>query len=697
MPYNGAGLFAAPGASFPAVAGGLLESAKYNAVINDIASGLTNAITKDGQTTITSNLPMSGFRHTNVGDGVARTDYASYGQLIDSTGIFVTNYGATGDGVTDDSLAIQTAIDAVGASGTIHFPAGDYYIATPITLPSKNIVLRGEGRATRIFGAASSLITYSTTTGAVSQHIHDIAFEATADNICIKMHQTWDTAGKVPPRITGCYFQNSSLTTTTAKCISLMGVWSVHIEGCNFRGKGGGGSPTTGIGGYGIYIELGDDMNTSVMNVNVSDSEFLTLAYPVWCSDRTLTAGGRVEGISLNSCSFVAGYVAIRTFQTLALLINGCVISDYDTAIDLNDDFDFTITGNAEVDGSTVGIKLTATSAGLVERGVIAGNVIQATQGAISIQLNNDIGNGRMRVIAISNNVIGKPVVTETKTGIGIQFAGTFAIPGVSITGNVFEQLATGIDYAGVANTGHVITGNTYYSVDAEVDGTVGATVMLDSTGELTGISKIQVGNPDSLSQQVVPSAGVLLDVIQTAGITDLIKCVAPVSGYILNYAAGAVQVRLSPTTFLFNSSGAALELGAWSSPNTPRIDFHSSGNAIDYDSAILATGGTGVAGNGALSFFGGAFAFNNIVRPNADGTIDLGASSLQWKSGYFGTSLLIGGTKVIGARNTGWLAMTGTADESTALATSTATLEQLAQRVKALQDALATHGLIGT
>lgn len=58
---------------------------------------------------------------------------------------------------------------------------------------------------------------------------------------------------------------------------------------------------------------------------------------------------------------------------------------------------------------------------------------------------------------------------------------------------------------------------------------------------------------------------------------------------------------------------------------------------------------------------------------------------------------LQINSTQVITARRTGYtLAMTGTANRATSYATSTITLEQLAERVKALQDDLSTHGLIG-
>ena len=40
MPRNGSGSYSPPAASFPAVASTLIESAKFNAVINDIATAL---------------------------------------------------------------------------------------------------------------------------------------------------------------------------------------------------------------------------------------------------------------------------------------------------------------------------------------------------------------------------------------------------------------------------------------------------------------------------------------------------------------------------------------------------------------------------------------------------------------------------------------------------------------------------------
>jgi len=58
-------------------------------------------------------------------------------------------------------------------------------------------------------------------------------------------------------------------------------------------------------------------------------------------------------------------------------------------------------------------------------------------------------------------------------------------------------------------------------------------------------------------------------------------------------------------------------------------------------------------------------------------------------------TSFNIGNTQVVGARRTGWAAATGIATRTT-FATSTVTLPELAERLKALVDDLTTHGLIG-
>ena len=52
-----------------------------------------------------------------------------------SNAVSVLDFGAVGDGVTDDSAAIQRAVDYIGTQeggGTIHFPNGSYVVRTAI-------------------------------------------------------------------------------------------------------------------------------------------------------------------------------------------------------------------------------------------------------------------------------------------------------------------------------------------------------------------------------------------------------------------------------------------------------------------------------------------------------------------------------------------------------------------------------------
>jgi hypothetical protein len=61
-------------------------------------------------------------------------------------GTSVKTYGAVGDGVADDTAAIQAAIDAASAGATVAFPAGIYLVSDPIRLKG-GVSYEGAGHA----------------------------------------------------------------------------------------------------------------------------------------------------------------------------------------------------------------------------------------------------------------------------------------------------------------------------------------------------------------------------------------------------------------------------------------------------------------------------------------------------------------------------------------------------------------------
>lgn len=81
MARNGSGVQSSPGASYPAVSGEVIYASKFNAVINDINAEITRSIASDGQTTITANIPINGYKITGASAGSATGHYVEYDQF----------------------------------------------------------------------------------------------------------------------------------------------------------------------------------------------------------------------------------------------------------------------------------------------------------------------------------------------------------------------------------------------------------------------------------------------------------------------------------------------------------------------------------------------------------------------------------------------------------------------------------------
>src|SRR5690348_13973120 len=92
MSRDGNGTYNLPQAAF--VAGTTIETAKVNSNFSDMASALTQSMSKDGQTTPTANQPMGSYKHTGVGASASRTEYLRTDQYIDGSLVFDEDEGA---------------------------------------------------------------------------------------------------------------------------------------------------------------------------------------------------------------------------------------------------------------------------------------------------------------------------------------------------------------------------------------------------------------------------------------------------------------------------------------------------------------------------------------------------------------------------------------------------------------------------
>lgn len=100
MPYNGSGTFLrVRNWAQDATAGIRIRADRHDSEDDNFAQGLSQCITKDGQTTVTANLPMATFRHTNVGAAQNATDYARYDQVQLGKAVWAVA-GGTADALT---------------------------------------------------------------------------------------------------------------------------------------------------------------------------------------------------------------------------------------------------------------------------------------------------------------------------------------------------------------------------------------------------------------------------------------------------------------------------------------------------------------------------------------------------------------------------------------------------------------------
>lgn len=122
MPWNGSGQFNRDTGVFTGatvwddsrVAGRTVRADDHDTHDEDLATGLENTVTRDGQNSPSANLPMATFRHTGVGNAAARTDYAAAGQIQDQslTHVVAASVGGTADAIT---LSPSPAITAYAA------------------------------------------------------------------------------------------------------------------------------------------------------------------------------------------------------------------------------------------------------------------------------------------------------------------------------------------------------------------------------------------------------------------------------------------------------------------------------------------------------------------------------------------------------------------------------------------------------
>jgi len=362
-------------------------------------------------------LSLSLFAQTTIEDGMTGLEVRNI--LNNNIHQYnVKDYGAVGDGVTDDTEAIQDAIDAAGG-GVIFLPAGDYLIKTTILLTTGSQLV-GMGHGSKIIADVSM------NDGGLTPML-----EVPSGNYYTKMENI-------------CLIGNAAYTDVYGYHGSATSYKNI-IHNCYFEDFS---NETAGYGGI--------DLSNSNLNI-ITDNWLIDCIYGITLSGTNdeydnIIKGNIITGARIGIfCEFP--YRSVITNNTISATLYGIWLTGSYNSIGLN-----TITNNTIVVTGTnsLGIYLGVGSVtwGYNKNYVISNNAISAegTNGQ-GIKLQNSEN------ILINNNVI-----VSTESGVWISANSKYnSLLNNNISSSYGVNVYTGGQYD------NVIQGNYLHNCDAGV------------------------------------------------------------------------------------------------------------------------------------------------------------------------------------------------------------------------------------
>ena len=183
MSYNGSGTFNINTAGQPVVTGTVISSTAFNALTADLGTGLSTAITKNGQTTVTANIPFNGYKLTGIAVATASGDALSYGQA------------ATVSALTDSALT-SGRVPYASTAGLFVDSANLTFNGTTLTAAGFSGPISGVVTSTSITdsGLTSGRVTYATTGGLLTDSA-GLTFDGTMLSSAVARFGTYASFG----------------------------------------------------------------------------------------------------------------------------------------------------------------------------------------------------------------------------------------------------------------------------------------------------------------------------------------------------------------------------------------------------------------------------------------------------------------------------------------------------------------------
>ena len=393
----------------------------------------------------------------------------------------VKDFGAVGDGATDDTAAVQAAIDAAIPKSIIVFPAGSYAINGTVNISKNGITVAGVGVNSIITRSIQSntpiFIINNGNTRITGFKSHDLQFKDITNGHCFKLVYVFDS------EIYDCHIDNiKALVRYGDTDNNNMNIWSR------------------------IHNIIG---NVSVQNASFIEMFFNTNGLHVYDCQINSEQGLNAKFID------VSAFTAIDTLEVRNNLIQRmtnpiAITNDYCKGAVLQN---FFIKGNIMDSCYGSNITVNATSAGIICRIMIENNwfscvesqsnnlVFTGTSGTIT-QVgisNNTIVESRLRAILTQgNNVKAIKIIGNTFNGFNVDTPLAAIESAITISGTSSEIMISDNMMAPSSDA----QGNNTYGIYLAT----GATNIILNGNSLIGVTTPLTGTP-SVSKGNLPAS----------------------------------------------------------------------------------------------------------------------------------------------------------------------------------------------
>ncbi|MFQ5479790.1 MAG: right-handed parallel beta-helix repeat-containing protein [Thermodesulfobacteriota bacterium] len=412
------------------------------------------------------------------------------------------DFGAKGDGVTDDTSAIQAAFDAIAAAGgirTVYFPSGTYLISAGININKNNITVRGEGESSVIqvknnvgdlqFNGYGAMFLIAT--GSSHIVIKDLLLDGNSDNNTASTYSAIEGTNTDNLSIRDMTIKNTPfnailLTATTLPHTNFKvtnnKLLNIGWQGIQVRYGDTGivsGNNIFSSGNHGIVINFGSTAGThSSSRVVVSDNIINRSVPP----STILT--GQVESGMMIMISEASSYIVVDSnvcydnrnaandgIATVGSPAPGGAGPIYRSIVISNNSVSYaggfgidatshcTVTGNVIMYPATDGIVLSGDLGPMRKDVLISNNVIynpnfSNTPGTAGIALNSAVNNGATwKHIRITNNIVFDEA-GQVLHGVLVN-ATNMLVRYIEISGNDLNIIG-GLDSIHITNPGNV-------------------------------------------------------------------------------------------------------------------------------------------------------------------------------------------------------------------------------------------------